>query len=99
MLALQKEALQKAIAQGYTTAAATAAASEAPSPASSGKLQAQVERVRGEMNQCSLQLAHLHEERDKALVELSRLEEVASLVRREQGVNKRTVRQLPTCQM
>ena len=93
MLALQKEALQKAIAQGHTTAApAPAPASEAASAGSSGKLQAQVDRLRGDMNQCSLQLAHLHEDRDKALVEMSRLEEVASLVRREQGVNRRTVR-------
>lgn len=51
----------------------------------------QVEGLRREVNQYSLQLAHRHEERDKALVELSRLEEVASLVRKEQGVNRRTV--------
>lgn len=51
----------------------------------------QVERLRREVNQCSLQLAHLHEERDKALVEMFRLEEVAPLVRKEQGANKRMV--------
>ena len=80
------------LAPGKPGAASSSAAASAQSPATNGKLRGQVERLKGEMNQCRLQLAHLHEERDKALVELSRLEEVASLVRREQGVNKRTVR-------
>lgn len=60
-------------------------------PAGSDQHRSQVEGLRREVNQYSLQLAHRHEERDKALVELSRLEEVASLVRKEQGINRRTV--------
>ena len=61
------------------------------SPGGTEKLRKQLEGLRREVNQCSLQLAHLHEERDKALVDLSRLEEVAPLVRREPGANKRLV--------
>ncbi|KAL3156802.1 hypothetical protein ABBQ38_001073 [Trebouxia sp. C0009 RCD-2024] len=63
------------------------------SPGGTQKLRKQLEGLRREANQSSLQLAHLHEERDKALVELSRLEEVAPLVRREPGANKRLVRE------
>lgn len=60
-------------------------------PPGSAQLDKQMERARREVNQCSLQLAHLHEERDKALVDMFRLEEVAPLVRKEQGVIKRMV--------
>ena len=61
------------------------------SAAEKGKLQEQMKRSVAEGNTYSYQLAHLHEERDKALVEMSRLEEVAPLVRREPGANKRLV--------
>ena len=60
-------------------------------PSGSDQLRKQLEGLKRDVNQCSLQLAHLHEERDKALVEMSRLEEVAPLVRKEQGANKRMV--------
>lgn len=60
-------------------------------PPGSQQLRKQLERLKGEVTQCSLQLAHLHEERDKALVEMFRLEEVAPLVRKEQGANRRMV--------
>ncbi|KAL0032313.1 hypothetical protein WJX79_004546 [Trebouxia sp. C0005] len=56
------------------------------------KLQEQLKRSVAEGNTYSYQLAHLHEERDKALVEMSRLEEVAPLARNEHGPNKRMVR-------
>ena len=59
-----------------------------------GKLQEQMKRSVAEANTYSYQLAHLHEERDKALVEMSRLEEVASLAGTEHGKNKRMVSQL-----
>lgn len=58
------------------------------------KLQEQLKRSVAEGNTYSYQLAHLHEERDKALVEMSRLEEVAPLARNEHGPNKRMVCQL-----
>ncbi len=64
------------------------------SAAEKGKLQEQLKRSVAEANTCSYQLAHLHEERDKALVEMSRLEEVAPLARKEHGHNKRMVSQL-----
>lgn len=51
----------------------------------------QVERAAGEVDFYSHQLAHLHGQRDRALVEMTRLEEVAPLARRESGVNKRMV--------
>lgn len=66
-------------------------------PPGSDQLRKQQERLKREATQCSLQLAHRHEERDKALVDLFRLEEVASLVRKEQGVNKRMVSLKPLC--
>jgi len=72
---LQQEQLEKAL----------------PSAAEKGKLQEQIKRSVAEGNTYSYQLAHLHEERDKALVEMSRLEEVAPLARKEHGVNKRLV--------
>ncbi|KAL0034221.1 hypothetical protein WJX77_004006 [Trebouxia sp. C0004] len=62
------------------------------SAAEKGKLQEQIKRSVAEGNTYSHQLAHLHEERDKALVEMSRLEEVAPLARSEHGQNKRMVR-------
>ena len=61
------------------------------SAAEKGKLQEQMKRSVAEGNTYSYQLAHLHEERDKALVEMSRLEEVASLAGQEHGKNKRMV--------
>jgi len=61
------------------------------SAAEKGKLQEQMKRSVAEGNTYSYQLAHLHEERDKALVEMSRLEEVAPLARKEHGHNKRMV--------
>jgi len=53
-----------------------------------------LKRTIAEGNTYSYQLAHLHEERDKALVEMSRLEEVAPLARKDHGHNKRMVCQL-----
>ena len=75
---LQQEQLEKALS----------------SAAEKGKLQEQVKRSVAEGNTYSYQLAHLHEERDKALVEMSRLEEVAPLARKDHGHNKRMVSQL-----
>ena len=72
---LQQEQLEKALS----------------SAAEKGKLQEQVKRSVAEGNTYSYQLAHLHEERDKALVEMSRLEEVAPLARKDHGHNKRMV--------
>ena len=54
-------------------------------------LQKQVQRAAGERDYYSHQLATLHGERDRALVEMTRLEEVAPLARNEHGVNKRIV--------
>lgn len=54
-------------------------------------LQKQVQRVMAQADHFSHQLAHLHGERDRALVEMTRLEEVAPLARNENGVNKRIV--------
>ena len=62
-----------------------------PRAADKGRLQEQVSRSMRESNVYSYQLAHLHEERDKALVDMSRLEEVAPLARQEHGVNRRMV--------
>ena len=75
---LQQEQLEKALS----------------SAAEKGKLQEQVKRTIAEGNTYSYQLAHLHEERDKALVEMSRLEEVAPLARKDHGHNKRMVSHL-----
>jgi len=61
------------------------------SAADKPKLQEQISRLGQQANQWSLQLAHMHEARDKALVDMSRLEEVAPLARNEHGVNKRMV--------
>ena len=66
-------------------------------PPCSDQLRKQQEGRKREASQYSLQLAHRHEERDKALVDIFRLEEVASLVRKEQGVKKRVVSLKPHC--
>ena len=54
-------------------------------------VQKQVQRAAAESDFYSHQLAQLHGERDRALVEMTRLEEVAPLARKEHGVNKRIV--------
>lgn len=82
--ACQAEAVQKVLTP-------PSQAAPVASPGDTQKLHKQLGGLRREANQSSLQLAHLHEERDKALVDLSRLEEVAPLVRREPGTNKRLV--------
>ena len=64
----------------------------ATAPDKRAELEGQAVRLGKEADQCSYQLAHLHEARDKALVDMSRLEEVSPLVRKEWGVNMRTVR-------
>lgn len=54
-------------------------------------LQKQVQRGMQEVDFYKHQLAQLHNERDRALVEMTRLEEVAPLAQNEHGVNKRIV--------
>ena len=73
---MQREQLERALAEA---------------PGRGTELQGQMGQLGRETDQCSHQLAHLHEVRDKALVDMARLEEVAPLVRNERGVNVRTV--------